>query len=336
MANNRLKTPLINSAILLAVVSLIIYLTVTSPEGSFWGAIGSIFYALFRAVQLVVGLVLALIVCLAVLVGIFFGCIAMVNRDSAARMYRQLKDFGTGNFNRAYALVRGTEVPEAQDIPPAASTGAAGPVSKAEPAGDIHRAQTGLEERLNRLQARVEQNEQDESITKLSDWLREEERKTEEVREAMEQLAEQVGKLREEVDGIAAKISADDAGRDLQELRSQVEKLASGEGGRDTAVSTLQEKIDAIQKELKEVRAALAESEAGGEGTGEHRLFNYIENEQEREKILKLVAEATEGEMTYAQATDHIVANVSPDTAKIIAEHPALTKELLREHRKQD
>lgn len=92
MNNNMLRAPLIKSALLLAGFSLLIYLTITSSDGSVWSSLQAIFLGIFRAAQLIVGLVLALFICIAVLIGIFFGTVAMVSRDSAARMFNQLRD----------------------------------------------------------------------------------------------------------------------------------------------------------------------------------------------------------------------------------------------------
>jgi hypothetical protein len=92
MNNNMLRAPLIKSALLLAGFSLLIYLTITSSDGSVWSSLQAIFIGIFRAAQLVVGLVLALFICIAVLIGIFFGAVSMVSRESAARMFNQLRD----------------------------------------------------------------------------------------------------------------------------------------------------------------------------------------------------------------------------------------------------
>lgn len=91
MKSNQLRSPLISSAILLAVFSLIVYFTLTSPEGSVFNSLGSIIVLLLRTVQLALGLALALFVSLAVLIGIFLGAVALVNPSSASRMYEGLR-----------------------------------------------------------------------------------------------------------------------------------------------------------------------------------------------------------------------------------------------------
>lgn len=344
MENNRLRTPLINSAILLAAVSLIIYLAVSSPGGSIWSAIGAIFYAFFKGIQLAIGLVLALLVCLAVLIGIFFGCVAMVSRESAARMYQQLQGFVIGQFNLARGVVMEDVVPKTQDAPVVSPAGQAdkGFFSDRSSLADIQKVQSTFEEKLNSLQSRIEQSEQDESITKLSDWLRAEEQKTEEVKASMELLDQQMRQLQKSVEEVAEKLTADSSADILGAMQEKIADLVKSNSNRDADIGTLQRKVDALNSELKAVQEKLTlfeeerKSIQEQDESGKHRLFSYIENEQEKEKIQQLVTEAMDQEMTYAQATDYLVENVSPDTAKIIADHPALTKEFIRENRKQN
>lgn len=92
MNDNMLRAPLIKSAIVLAGFSLLVYLTITSSDGSVWSSFQAILLAVFRTVQLAVGLVLSLFLCIVVLIGIFLGAVAMVSRETAARMANQLRD----------------------------------------------------------------------------------------------------------------------------------------------------------------------------------------------------------------------------------------------------
>ena len=91
MKSNQLRSPLISSAILLAVFSLIVYFTLTSPEGSVFNSFGSIIILILRTIQLAIGLGLALIVSLAVLIGIFLGAVALVNPSASSKMYEGLR-----------------------------------------------------------------------------------------------------------------------------------------------------------------------------------------------------------------------------------------------------
>lgn len=110
MNNNMLRTPLIKSAIVLAGFSLVVYLTITSSDGSVWSSLQAILLGVFRAVQLAVGLVLALFLCIVVLIGIFLGAVAMVSREAAARMADQLRDMVSARLQVAGAFLRSSRV----------------------------------------------------------------------------------------------------------------------------------------------------------------------------------------------------------------------------------
>ena len=95
MKNNSLLKPLINSVLVLAVFSLLLYLIAGSPEAtvwsSFWSALGIIVMGVLRTLQWIIALLLALIVCLAFLFAIFFGAVALFDGETSRKMYGNLK-----------------------------------------------------------------------------------------------------------------------------------------------------------------------------------------------------------------------------------------------------
>ncbi|HDK44269.1 MAG TPA: hypothetical protein ENG91_06940, partial [Desulfobacteraceae bacterium] len=151
MQNNKLRAPLIKSAVLLAVFSLLVYLTSTSPTGSVWNSLGQIFFGVFRIAQLGIGLILALLFCLMVLVGIFLGSVAMVSRDSAATMYRQLYQMLADRLLFLKKLVKKNDQQQASAAPVPGSVLAA-----------IGARQDRLENGLDALHSRLEQLERDD------------------------------------------------------------------------------------------------------------------------------------------------------------------------------
>ena len=95
MKNNSLLKPLINSVLVLAVFSLLIYLIAGSPEttiwSSFWSALGMIVMGVLRTLQWIIAMLLALLVCLAFLFAIFFSAVALFDREISSKMYGNLK-----------------------------------------------------------------------------------------------------------------------------------------------------------------------------------------------------------------------------------------------------
>jgi hypothetical protein len=59
-----------------------------------------------------------------------------------------------------------------------------------------------------------------------------------------------------------------------------------------------------------------------------------VENSEDKKKLQQIVTETMQEEMTYAQVTELLSRNVGKKTAKVLAEHPSLTKEFIRECRR--
>lgn len=86
-----LLKPLIQSALILALPSLLLYLIASSPEATVWSSFGIIVMGVLRTIQWTIAMTLALLACLAFLIFIFLGAVALFNRDTFAKMYGNLK-----------------------------------------------------------------------------------------------------------------------------------------------------------------------------------------------------------------------------------------------------
>ena len=333
MKNNALRAPLIKSAVLLAVLSLIIYLTISSPEGSIWSSLQAIFYTVFKAAQLGVGLILALGLCFIVLGGIFFGCVAMISTDNAKKMYNDLLQYVSDKAGSMKSLIqidgklgsRGNS----RGFPASLNKNLAGLQASVK---NLEQSWRAMDERIGALLSRVEQIEQDESITKLSDWLRKEEEKTEGVQESLAQFDQQLQQMKEQS---SLSVGA------MQKVTGRTEVLENQNSEAFSTVSSLEKRIEALASKLESVQPVHEKGEKKQvEGALEQknniepRLFSYVENPKDKEKLQQIVTETMQEEMTYAQVIEHLSKNVGKKTAKVLAEHPSLTKEFIRECRR--
>ena len=91
MKNNMLKKPLISSVLILALLSTLLYLLAGNPEATVWSSLGVMIRGILRSVQWLIAMLLALIACLAFLFAVFFGAVALFDRETAARMYQNFK-----------------------------------------------------------------------------------------------------------------------------------------------------------------------------------------------------------------------------------------------------
>ncbi|MCI5140675.1 MAG: hypothetical protein D3909_02890, partial [Candidatus Electrothrix sp. ATG1] len=91
MKNNTLLKPLTYSALILLLLSTLLYLTGDHPEATVWSSMGLILLGILRTVQWLIAMALALLACLAFLFALFLGAVALFNREVSAQMYHNLK-----------------------------------------------------------------------------------------------------------------------------------------------------------------------------------------------------------------------------------------------------
>lgn len=338
MKNNMLRAPLIKSAVLLTIFSLLVYMTATSPDGSVWNSLGTIFLAVFRAAQLAVGLVLALSLCFIVLAGIFLGGVALVSRESAVTLYEQLGGIVVEKLRFVRALVKKDE-----PAPSVAGHTESGTRLKEEVLSLVNSAvaplHSGLavsENMLEDLRARLDQMET-ETVHSLAGGL-------EQQKDRSDQMAQAVALLREELQQMQAKLAAI-AGQ-LQEL--QGESAVSGLASRIDAVEKLhranEQVLDGLTKHVKALQndverhataaaADIVEEDKPSDSDSGTRLFAHLEKPEARGRIEQLVTEALQQEMTYAQVSEYLVQHTDAATAEVLKAHPSLTKDYIRYRR---
>lgn len=105
MNNNILRKPLLNTATVFAFFIGLLAVSLTYPEATLFESVGLLIQAVLRAVQLLIGLTLAAAFCVAVLIGIFLGAVALASRETAARMYGELRQTLADWLAPALALV---------------------------------------------------------------------------------------------------------------------------------------------------------------------------------------------------------------------------------------
>lgn len=312
MNSDILRAPLIKSAALLAVVSLLVYLTATSAEGSLWSSLGTLLVGTFRAVQLGLGLIVALLFCMAVLAGIFLGCVAMVSRESAARMTGQLRR----QVSDRLLFVRSLLIP----VPSMGERVAAVPDPRLQAAllekveGALAAArdvQIDAAEKIENVERRLNRIEQDRNL---------------ENRLEVQQVREEMAALQGKVEELTRRYS-----------EKQVESVVTDLSGR---MDSLEKNIFPLQEELTGIREALTGERAAGkrdvraaEEAVRPRLFTHLEDTEMRTRVEKLVTETLDRNMSYDQVIEHLIAHVKGKAAEIIAAHPSLVRDYIRYRR---
>lgn len=302
MNSKMLQAPLIQSAALLVVISLLVYLTATSPEGSILASIGALFMALVRIVQLSLGLVLAMIFCLAVLTGIFLGCVAVISRESAAGMVGLLRQ----EISDKLLYVRSLVIKDT-------------PASKA---GEVQKYNEGLKVEMQNIDDAAAR----EDVESMLHQLARQEKVIQEFSGALHGIKEKIAGLQATVDELEGQVASEKSGKTLDEVHKSLEDLQKSS-------ASLQDELAQIEVSVPVEDRPAQKDSAPDEDLVEHRLFAYLKNTAMQEKVAKLVTETLGKKMSYAQVMDHLVKQTKGKTAEIIAAHPSLTKEYIRYRR---
>lgn len=104
-------------------------------------------------------------------------------------------------------------------------------------------------------------------------------------------------------------------------LKNQFKKLK--ELHADTHIN-----IEVLSERLKTLESSLKLAPVSG-------IFTYIEKQEEQSLFIEKVQEALVQEMTYAQIDDYLTNTLPVELDKIIKDHPALTRNYIRNIRRE-
>jgi len=323
MKPNVLRGPLIKSAFVLIVFSLLFYFTSSSPGGSVWTSIGTLFIALFKTVQWAVGMAISLTVSLAVMIGIFLGAVALASPTSASRMYEGLRQTLITWFAPLLALFKSD-----REEKTAAALGAVSQDLKKEFAADLQeiqsglrRNQTDLEAKMGGLSSRLTALEETaatladaEQVDALSEEIKSVAEAAAEIKGTVNTLktsVDQTAKQIQEVSGEAilgdvpvrlevleqqelpevpppvdlAPLEKDIAAlrTELATVHKQVAEAAAKPAAQPAAKPKKQPTVPAAKKQVPAAKAA-PKAKAKSVQPEEHRIFSYFESAADKKK----------------------------------------------------
>lgn len=125
-----------------------------------------------------------------------------------------------------------------------------------------------------------------------------------------------------------------------KELKSLVERLTEKiEAGGDLVLKNQLNNLEqlhadthidilALSDRLKTLESSLKQAPVSG-------IFTYIEKQDDQSLFIEKVHEALAQEMTYAQIDQYLTSSLPQELDKIIKDHPALTKNYIRNLRRE-
>ncbi len=358
MKANVLRMPLIKAAGILFIFSLLVYFTSTDPEATIWTSLGTIIVAGFTTVQWLVAMSLALVFSIAFLIGVFLGAVAVFNPGTSSRMYEGLRLRLIGWLAPINELWTNTF--KSDNSEQLAALTALSEDLKTEIGTDIRAGQAGLQKlekmqndliaRIDTLTARLTTLEEATAELATNQQVEElgEELKT--VVDSTAGMREVVDSLQKKVTETSSEVAAISPETILGDLPGRLEALEQEKPEQPAAVdlAPMEKKISEIQAEVASLKmnstvpaAAPAEkekdesepentAEAGDEG---HRIFSYFDSQEDKTKVAELVASTLKKDMSYKQVMD-LVAKGLGSNGKIITSHPSLSKDYIRQCRR--
>lgn len=356
MNNNILRTPLLNTAAVFAFFIGLLAVSLAHPEATLFESVGLLIQVVFRAIQLLIGLVLAAAFCLAVLIGIFLGAVTLSSRESAARMYGELRQTLAAWFAPTLELIGKKKIEEPVNFEPVREEMRQELQANIEAIqGHIHATRELLAGKIELLSSRIDVLE--ELTARMADSSQVEALRNE-VRGAMTTLAGiegAVGGMKACVEQTAQQILQISPEKMLGDLPERLQLLEQREP-EVIDITPLERDIAVMQQELASVRekadkalfAASAEPPTApvvqeslpvsqeAPQMDEHRLFSYFNDPADKQRIAELIEAALEKGLNQKQIVDYLTRGLGAQKGKIISSHPSVFKDYLKTCRRND
>lgn len=328
MGNSQFRKPLTQSAAILCSIVIIIALISSSSPGA---SILAFFSGLGNLILLLIGLAIALPLSIAILVAIFLGAVSLQSREKAAEMYSGLKnnlplitlpfidrwlccnkESNTSISQEEYNLME-QEITQLKEANVILET-----KIKELDAGNI-----AVNKNLSEVTKQNKKNIADVSDQNIKDLADVTEQNTA-LKEQLDKLSQAVIKLQgseKELGEVITTFKAEFDEIDDSELRKQIEALELRSTETNTNIEDIAGRLTTLEKDNKQAPTS--------------GIFSYIKNDSDKNVFIKVIKEALSQEMTYSQIDEFLSKNLDPELNKIVKDHPSLTKNYIRNLKKE-
>ncbi|PIE58117.1 MAG: hypothetical protein CSA33_04180 [Desulfobulbus propionicus] len=165
--------------------------------------------------------------------------------------------------------------------------------------------------------------------------------------DAMHQLHQNLAEIKGKLEEASGRVETLSAETILGDLPGRVASMEQQDVASKEDVSALASLIEELQGQLRdtiesvevpaEKDTAPVEQEDGSveeRSRKEHRLLAYFDDPADQEKLRQLVEETLKKDMTYAQVMEYLVKSMGSEKGQIIADHPSLAKDFIRQRRR--
>ena len=337
MNRPELQKPLLQSALVLLAVFILIGFVAGSNAESFLGGIASIFKGIFLTILFAIGLIIALIFSIVVLFAIFLGAIAIYSPDTSRDMYYALRNRTTELlspwWSRLPASDRVMKKTARQPKTDAAETFTRKEIRTSEPSNEpdtlelLNKTRAELSNEINGISKDISYlSKENQNLSNTVSQLKET------VNEIpLDQVTSITARLEDKQEELAASLSG--CLQKLHQISSSLENSDETIQQQGDQLKDAHEKIGLLSAEIAELRTTSVPS--GEQEKEGHRIFSYLENDNDKRQFADLIGEAVEKDMTYTEIDDFLSQSLPENLDTIIKEHPVLTKEYIRERRQK-
>lgn len=328
-----MRKPLLQSALVLLAVLIIIGFVAGSGAEGFFGGITSIVMGILYTALFAFALAISLVISVVLLIAIFIGATAIYSPDKARYMFYGLQQ-RMSELTLSWMGSRG----KASSADASTATGVSGQTQEAQQSyatsGSLQNIREELFEELNiikkNLNSLYEKNnstdqtlaEMDKSVSRLSDSTINE--RLDQVEAQQEEIQTRLDKFLQQIDTLSATIKS------REEQTQKQEKALSAS---QSDIQLLSSGVDELRNNLIQLKESSEKKESAVSEKEEHRIFSYLEKETDKKQFAKLIEEAVQENMTYAEIDEFLSKSLPKKVDEIIKEHPSLTKEYIRDQK---
>lgn len=310
MGTSQFRKPLTQSALILcAVIILFTLISSSGSDGGSGNAILSFFSGIGNLLLLVIGLLIALPLSIAILVAIFLGAVSLHSRENAAQMYSDLKT------NIPVMLRPYTDRWLCCKNDSTASISQEEYSQMEQEIAQLKKSNVDLQAKINELNTgNVTVSGNLAEVTEQNTVLK---GQYDDLSLAVVELQNGEKELSEIITSLKAKFDENDD----SELREQIASLGVLHSQTNTSIDDIAERLTTLELSLKQAPTS--------------GIFSYIKSEDDRQTFVAAVQEALSLEMTYSQIDEFLSKKLGTKLDKIIKDHPSLTKNYIRNLRRE-
>jgi len=304
--NNDFKKPLLQSLAVLGGAILFFGIVSSSSASSTGGGFLTAITSIGSLILFVIGLAVGLMICVGIMIGIFLAAVGMVAPDQASAMYADLK--------KKSSLQRLTQSNCCADASRPNNFELEEYERMKEQIATLQTSSKALQEKIKALTGDNDAlNANVDSLSKENSSLKND---IVDLQEAVSQLQDSEDKIKAQL----ANLETLAASQHNDEISAQLDAL-------NKLQSTLSDDLGQLNSRLTVIEGSFKQAPVSG-------IFSYIENEDQRNLFSQKVEEALSKELTYTQIDEFLTANLPAELDEIIKSHPSLTKNYIRNLRR--